>query len=133
MVTPPRSRPAYASAARFHTTKTHRRHAHLDQSYVTFTFQKSGAPNLRTSRTLLRKAVGWSHSPHGTYVTSLRVTFWISSASRFRFVWSVSCTQSVTSFSSCGTSGQPNQARGPAPDTPKWTAGLTTSAPCHHV
>jgi hypothetical protein len=27
-------------------------------------------------------------------------------------------------LSSCGMSGQPNQARGPAPDTPKWTAGL---------
>jgi len=26
--------------------------------YATFTFQKSGAPNLSTSRTLLRKAVG---------------------------------------------------------------------------
>ena len=35
-------------------------------AYVTFTFQKIGAPNLSTSRTFLRKAVGWNHSPHGT-------------------------------------------------------------------
>ena len=44
-------------------------------AYVTFTFQKIGAPNLRTSLTFFRKAVGWTHSPHGTYVTSLRATF----------------------------------------------------------
>jgi hypothetical protein len=41
---------------------------------------------LRTCRTFFRKAVGWNHSPHGTYVTSLRATFWISPASSFRFV-----------------------------------------------
>jgi hypothetical protein len=52
-------------------------------SYVTLTFQKSGATNLRTSRTFFRKAVGWNHSPHGTYVTSLRATCWISSANCF--------------------------------------------------
>src|SRR5260370_2520510 len=102
---------------------------HLDRPYVTRTFQKIGAPNLRTSWTFFRKAVGWTHCPHGTYVTSLRATFWTSSASCFLFVSSVARTHSVTSFSSCGTSGQPNQARGPAPDTPKWTAGLMTSKP----
>ena len=36
------------------------------RSQATFTFQKIGAPNLRTSRTLFLKAVGWTHSPHGT-------------------------------------------------------------------
>src|SRR6266567_9080024 len=106
---------------------------HMDRPYVTLTFQKIGAPNLRTSRTFFRKAVGWTNCPHGTYVTSLRATFWISSASCFLFVSSVVRTQSVTSFSSCGTSGQPNQERGPAPDTPKWTAGLMTSAACQYV
>jgi hypothetical protein len=30
-----------------------------------------------------------------------------------------------------GMSGQPNHACGPAPDTPKWTAGLMTSADNH--
>src|ERR1700730_4831166 len=65
---------------------------------LTFTFQKIGAPNLRMSRTFLRKAVGWTHSPHGTYVTSLRATFWTSPASCFRFVSSAARTQSIMSF-----------------------------------
>src|SRR6202047_3913399 len=95
---------------------------------LTLTFQKIGAPNLRTPRTFLRMAVGWNHSPHGTYGTSLKATFWASSASCFRFVGSVARTQSVMSFSSCGMSGQPNQAFGPAPEMPKCTAGFITSA-----
>jgi transposase len=32
---------------------------------LVFTFQKIGAPNLKTSRTFFRKAVGWTHSPQG--------------------------------------------------------------------
>ena len=47
----------------------------VGSGYVSFAFQKIGAPNLRTPWTFLRKAVGWTHSPHGTYVTSLRATF----------------------------------------------------------
>jgi hypothetical protein len=43
-------------------------------SYVILTFQKSGAGNLRMPWTLFRKAVGWNHLPHGTYVTSSRAT-----------------------------------------------------------
>jgi hypothetical protein len=58
----------------------------LGRAYVILTFQKTGAANLRTPWTFFRKAVGWNHSPHGTYVTSLSATFWISSASCFRFV-----------------------------------------------
>jgi hypothetical protein len=50
----------------------------VKSAYVTFTFQKIGALNLRMSRMFFRKAVGWNHSPHGTYVTSLRATFWTS-------------------------------------------------------
>ena len=46
---------------------------------------------------------------------------------------SVARTQSVTSFSNRGTSGQPYQARSPSPIMPKWTAGLTTFATSHHV
>jgi hypothetical protein len=46
-----------------------------ESPYTTFTFQKIGAPNFRTSRTFFRKAVGCIHSPHGTYATSLRATF----------------------------------------------------------
>src|SRR5262249_14561522 len=102
-------------------------------TYVSFAFQKIGAPNLRMSRTFFRKAVGWTHSPHGTYGTSVKASFWISSASCLRLVSSLVRTQSLTSLSSCGISGQPNQAFGPAPDMPKWTAGLMTSAACHHV
>jgi hypothetical protein len=37
-------------------------------------------------------------------------------------------TRSVVSFSSCGIVGQPIQASGPAPDTPRWTAGLIRSS-----
>ena len=55
-------------------------------TYVTFAFQKTGAPNLRISQTFFRKAVGWTHSPHGTYGTSLRASFWISSANCLRLV-----------------------------------------------
>src|SRR5262249_60606862 len=55
-----------------------------DPLYVTFTFQKTGAVNLRMPWTSLRNAVGWNHSPHGTYVTSSRATLWISSASCLR-------------------------------------------------
>src|SRR5262249_41008298 len=47
-------------------------------AYATLTFQNIGATNLRTSRTFFRKAVGWTHSPHGTYGTSLKATFWTS-------------------------------------------------------
>jgi hypothetical protein len=54
--------------------------------YVALTFQNIGAPNLRTPRTFFRNAVGWTHSPHGTYGTSLKATFWTSSASCFSFV-----------------------------------------------
>jgi predicted AlkP superfamily pyrophosphatase or phosphodiesterase len=36
------------------------------RSYVTTTFQKTGAVNLRMPWTFFRKAVGLSHSPHGT-------------------------------------------------------------------
>jgi len=39
---------------------------HSRTAYVTLTFQKMGAPNLRTPWTFFRKAVGWNHSPHGT-------------------------------------------------------------------
>ena len=34
--------------------------------YVIVTFQKTGAVNLRIPWTFFRKAVGMSHSPHGT-------------------------------------------------------------------
>src|SRR5262249_11571719 len=54
--------------------------------YAILTFQKTGVANLRMPWTSLRKAVGATHSPHGTYVTSSRATFWISSASCFRFL-----------------------------------------------
>jgi len=35
-------------------------------AYERFTFQKIGAPNLRTSRTFFRNTVGCTHSPQGT-------------------------------------------------------------------
>lgn len=54
---------------------------------------------------------------HGTYATSLNATLCTSSASCLRFVWSVARTQSMLSLSSCGMSGQPNQASDPAPNT----------------
>ena len=49
-----------------------------------------------------RKAVGWTHSHHGTYDTSSKATFCKSSASCFLFGSSVARTQSSTSWSSCG-------------------------------
>jgi hypothetical protein len=58
----------------------------LRTRYTILTFQKIGAPSFRTSRTFFRKAVGCSHSLHGTSATSLNATLWISSASCFRFV-----------------------------------------------
>src|ERR1700730_62160 len=53
-------------SARLGHWSTIRSSGRLWMSYVTFVFQKIGAPNLRTPWTFLRKAVGCTHSPHGT-------------------------------------------------------------------
>src|SRR6266850_1343219 len=66
--------------------------------YVHCTFQKSGALNFRMPWTFFRKAVGINHSPQGTYTTSLRATFWISSAIALRFLWSVALRISLGDF-----------------------------------
>ena len=39
--------------------REHREFLGVKSAYVTFTFQKIGALNLRMSRTFFRKAVGW--------------------------------------------------------------------------
>src|SRR5688500_16665012 len=49
--------------------------AHCPRVYATFTFQKTGGPNLTKSRRCLRHAQGAAYSPHGTYGTSSIATF----------------------------------------------------------
>src|SRR5438046_10130841 len=61
------------------------------------TLQKTGAGNCRKPCMLLRNAVGETHWPNGTYITSSRATFWISSAICFCAALSVARAHWISS------------------------------------